>query len=233
MSAREITRGRCRMRTIRYAVARLFRIFLPAAMLACAAAIVAVAATPGPARELFGYKLDSGTGSATSLLGQRGYKVTFRQDRMFPRTSYAEAFHFSNEVFDDVQLSAHAWDSRVYTYQWEDRLLADPKEAALVKRLIQEISKAFGEPVVEPASTGSRPAVDASLLAAIATGEGDKDFRLIWKGGEEQVELSLLTPLLPDKIPRADLSVRYFLPKVEAEVLAYIRGDSGSAKPKP
>lgn len=184
-----------------------------------------VVTIPGYAQDVFGYKLDAGIGSTKSVLENQGYAVNIRKDLTYIRLSSIEIFDFKNEYLNNMQLWINSYKGRVYVYKWAGVIMADLSGVASIERLLQYISKIFGEPEIPAGMKSTYKKIDASLLKTIATSEGSEHLHFVWKNNEKQIEMFLSTPLLPISDMEVDFTLRYFLPEVEKKVLAYKYGD--------
>ena len=186
--------------------------------------LMIVFTTPGYADDLFEYQLDAGIGRTKSVLESQGYSVKISKDLTYVRLSSIEIFNFKNEYLNKMHLWINCYKGRVFTYKWEGVIMADVSGAANIERLLQYISNQFGEPEV-PAGMKTRvKQIDASQLKTIVTGDGSDELHFIWEKNEKQVEMFLSVPLLPLNDMEVDLTLRYFLPRIEKEVSAYKYG---------
>lgn len=200
---------------------RLGRIVLLMAVILFLTIVVAI---PGYAQDLFGYKLDLGIGSTKSVLENQGYTANIRKDLTYIRLSSIEIFDFKNEYLNKMQLWINSYKDRVYIYKWDGSTMADSNNAASIERLLQYISETFGEPEIPADMKSTYKKFDAPLLKTIATGEGSEDLHFLWKKNEKQIEIFLSAPLLPISDIEVDFTLRYFLPEIQKEVSAYMRG---------
>ncbi|RPI74954.1 MAG: hypothetical protein EHM45_16400 [Desulfobacteraceae bacterium] len=172
------------------------------------------------AADLFGFKLNAGVGGTQSFLQKQGYKVQAKHSFSKPRLSNIEILDFKNDYLRDMQLWIACYKDRTYLYKWSGDLPAEAGSVDRLQRLLKYLTKTFGEPqLVHGAKT-----MDVKSLAAIADGKSEEGVLLVWKRDSEQVELSLLEPLLAGGKPSVDFLLRYISPAMEQEALAYERG---------
>jgi len=187
--------------------------------------LMIIVTIPAYANDVFGYKLDAGIGRTKSGLGNQGYTVNIKKDLTYIRLSSIEIFGFKNEYLNNMQLWINCYKDRVYVYKWQGVITADPSSAASIERLLQYISKIFGEPKITALTKSAYKKIDTSLLKTIAA--DNEDLHFAWKNNEEQVEMFLSAPLLPMSDIEVDFTLRYFLPEVEKKVLIYTGEGAG------
>ena len=187
-------------------------------------ALMSIVTTPGYTDDMFELKLDAGIGSTNSILENQGYSVHIRKDLTYIRLSSIEIFNFKNAYLIKAHVWINSYKGRVYGYKWDSVIKADQSGAAHIQRLLQHISSKFGKPEVPYGMESRGKKIDASLLKTIVTGGGSEALHLIWKTDTEQIALFLSAPLLPLNDMDVEVTLRYFLPRVEKEVSAYKYG---------